>query len=404
MANETDIYFKKLIPFKHYRKEMQFRVSQELFSSHQVDLGSRLLLRTLGDSNPEKVRKILDLGCGYGPIGLTLKKMDFMRTVHLVDRDALAVEYTRQNAKLNKLSNAVVYGSLGYDSVSDRDFDLIVSNIPGKAGDRAIQYMLGEAYYYLKPDGFVAVVVVNPLAEMVEEYLNTINAVILLKEEGSEHVVFHYHFPQGQHVKQTTQQTSLERGIYDRDKVSVSVGKRKVQITTAKGLPEYDTPSFDTQLLMKAISKLNVTRGSDALVLNPGQGHVPLAVLRRQAPGKLVLASRDLLSLAYAERNLVSNGFPPEYLVTHHDIGLVFEEKRPFSLITMTIPKSEGQFVSAWLLRQASSLLVSGGVLMAAGSSTAVTRLETIVRDEKLLTVQSRKKNKGRSILILGRK
>lgn len=401
MSTENDVYFKKSIPFKHRRKALQFRASQELFSSHQVDMGSRLLLRTLGDSNPEKVRKILDVGCGYGPLGLTLKKLDFMRTVHLVDRDALAIEYTRQNAKLNKLSNAVVYGSLGYDAVLENDFDLIVSNIPGKVGEQVITQLLGDAVHYLAPDGFVAVVVVTPLAELVEQYLRQINAEILLTEAGGEHVVFHYCFPAGKHVKMVQDTSAVDRGVYRRDVANVAMRNMKFRLETAVGLPEYDTMSYETGLMLKEVQRFTQMRTDRALVINPGQGYVPVAIWEEIVPQELVLAGRDLLSLSYAKLNLVANGCDEADILMLHQVGLEMDDKRPFSLIAHLLPKSESKDVSAWMLSQANALLKSKGQYWIGGTSTAVTRLESVVKTEKRLTIKGRKKHKGRSLLIL---
>jgi hypothetical protein len=86
-----DAYFKKIVELHIAGTALRFRVAQDLFSSHEVDEGTRLLLRSLTGSDAPAFRRVLDLGCGYGPVGLTLKKLDERRTVHLVDRDALAV-------------------------------------------------------------------------------------------------------------------------------------------------------------------------------------------------------------------------------------------------------------------------------------------------------------------------
>ena len=94
-------YFKKVLSFKYEDRPLQFRVAQELFSSYEVDAGTRFLLRTLNQLPVGEIKRVLDVGCGYGPLGLTLKALDIGRTVHLVDRDALAVDFAQQNAELN---------------------------------------------------------------------------------------------------------------------------------------------------------------------------------------------------------------------------------------------------------------------------------------------------------------
>ena len=106
-AMNNDVYFKKIIEFHAWKQRLEFKVSQDLFSSFDIDQGTKFLLRSIVEANYQKPETILDLGCGYGPIGLTLKSMFKDCTVHMVDIDALAVEYSRQNAKLNGLSGPI---------------------------------------------------------------------------------------------------------------------------------------------------------------------------------------------------------------------------------------------------------------------------------------------------------
>src|SRR3990170_7683153 len=117
-----DVFFKKIITFRAWKHSLQFRVSQDLFSSHDIDLGTKLLLRTIIEAGYDRFQKVLDIGCGYGPIGLTLKSVFGSALVHMVDRDALAVEYSRQNAILNKLTDIEVYGGLGYADLKTAGF------------------------------------------------------------------------------------------------------------------------------------------------------------------------------------------------------------------------------------------------------------------------------------------
>ena len=166
---DTDVYFHKLVTYRAWKHELKFKTSQELFSAFDIDTGTKFLLRTIVEAGYPAPKHILDLGCGYGPLGLTLKSLHPESTVHLTDRDALAVEYARQNASLNNLE-ADIYGSLGYDDIKHYDFDLIVSNIPGKAGEQVIAYLLREARFYLKPGGVMAVVVVSPLEKRRQKY------------------------------------------------------------------------------------------------------------------------------------------------------------------------------------------------------------------------------------------
>src|SRR5207302_10749992 len=119
----------------------------------------------------EHSSRVLDLGCGYGPIGLALKMLNPARSLDMVDRDALALDFSRRNAARNGLSDVEVYASLGWSQVRRSDHDLVVSNLPAKAGERAIQHFLLDARDHLKPGGTVAVVVIARLDELVSRLL-----------------------------------------------------------------------------------------------------------------------------------------------------------------------------------------------------------------------------------------
>jgi 16S rRNA (guanine1207-N2)-methyltransferase len=237
-----DAYFKKTLTFKHADKTLQFNVSQELFSSHEVDAGTRFLLRTLDQLPLADVRRVLDVGCGYGPLGLTLARLDKHRTVHLVDRDALAVDFAQQNAALNNLHNVSIYGSLGYDALTERDFDLIVCNVPGKAGEEVIAHLVRGARPFLSPTGHAAIVVVTPLVPLVAQTLAEMaDCVVTFKQSTANHTVFHYHFTA---PSDEAPQPAFASGLFWRDKVDVEYKKLRFGMQTAVGLPEFDSLSF----------------------------------------------------------------------------------------------------------------------------------------------------------------
>ena len=209
-----DVYYKKTIAFNAWKQRLQFRTSQALFSSHTVDTGTRLLLRTIIEAGYSGIRNILDVGCGYGAIGITLKKILKDCSVSMVDRDALAVEYSRQNSALNGLEDADIYGSLGYDDVKQKDFDLITANLPGKAGEPIITELLLEASHFLTPGGTVAIVVVTPLEATVEKILESTSRVeMILKRTRPGHAVYHYRFAD-ESDNSRYHRSAPERGVY----------------------------------------------------------------------------------------------------------------------------------------------------------------------------------------------
>ena len=396
-----DVYFKKTIDFTHRGQALQFRVAQDLFSSHQIDVGTARLLRSLDDDRP--FHKILDLGCGYGPLGLTLKKLHPDSSVHLVDRDALAVEYTRQNAALNRITDASAYGSLGYDDVQDHDFDLIISNIPGKAGEAVIESMLLDACHFLEPGGLVAIVVVAPLADIVAGILDDPNIHVVFQETRSGHAIFHYRFSDTYCTGARPTGGAFDRGLYHRDNITVSAGDLVFPMQTARGLPEFDTLSYRSELLIAGLLKQHIKDVNRVIVFNPGQGHIPVVMWKLAQSREIVLVDRDLLSLRYAQHNLVLNGCPAQAITISHQVGLL-RAPQNVDLIAGILREGEGRAAAESLARQAAALLRTGGMLVLAAGSTPVTRLTKFVQPQKQFGIKKRKRDRGKSLLVLCRK
>lgn len=162
----SDPYYKKRIPYSSRGQQLSFDVGHTIFSSFQIDEGTDLLLRTIEPSAPP--RRILDLGCGAGVLGVTLARRYPEAAVVMADVSLLAVRYARHNAALNDASNTTVLGSVGLESVPPGPYDLIVSNIPAKIGDLAIEqeFVLGPLAQ-LAPGGEYWFVVVSGLNHLI---------------------------------------------------------------------------------------------------------------------------------------------------------------------------------------------------------------------------------------------
>jgi 16S rRNA (guanine1207-N2)-methyltransferase len=403
MTTAPDIYFKKIIPYKYCRKSLQFRVSQDLFSSFQIDIGTQFLIRTITPDGISNYRKILDLGCGYGPLGLTLKALNPESIVHMVDSDALAVEYSRQNAALNGFSGVEVYGSLDYDDITERDFDLIVSNIPAKAGEPVIAHMLQDAGRYLSPDGNVAVVVVTPLSPVVSGILTKNPDIEIIEEKvRAGHTVFRYRFKQ--QPKELS--NNIEKDAYHRGKTAFKKDDLSYTLETAYGLPEFDQHSYHTVLLLdglKNIASKNLSGRSTnhALIFNPGVGHSAVATWKLMKPGKITIVDRDLLALKYTCKNLLLNGFSPPRLMVEHRVGIGTAKENAHDLTAGVLREEEGT-EALWLtLTQLAGGMAPNGVLLVAGSSTAITRLVTRLPALPDIAVRERNRYRGFSLLVL---
>ncbi|MEF3275603.1 MAG: methyltransferase [Chloroflexus sp.] len=170
MKNEFipfDPYYKKRIVYAWRGQQFTFDVGHTIFSSFQVDEGTDLLLRLIEPAGPEP-RRILDLGCGCGVIGICLARRFPHAEVMLVDKDLLAVRYARRNADLNATPNVTVIGSVGLSDAPPGPYDLIVSNIPAKIGDYAIEHeFILAPLRYLRPGGEYWFVVVSGLNHLI---------------------------------------------------------------------------------------------------------------------------------------------------------------------------------------------------------------------------------------------
>lgn len=150
-------------------RSLTFHSTWGLFSPKGIDEGTRLLVDQL---DIPATADCLDLGCGYGPLGLTLAHLAPRGVTHLVDKDFIAVEYAAKNAKLNHLANVQAYLSNGFAQVpADARFDVIVSNIPAKIGGELLSIFLHDAYDRLNPGGQLYIVVISGLKDYMKRNL-----------------------------------------------------------------------------------------------------------------------------------------------------------------------------------------------------------------------------------------
>ncbi|WP_319380353.1 methyltransferase [Thiomicrorhabdus sp.] len=99
-------------------KNLQFATTWGIFSPREIDSGTDLFLKHLNIKEDEIA---LDIGCGYGPIGLAIAANAPAGQVHMVDKDFVAVDYANKNAQLNGLTNAKAYLSNGFECGVARD-------------------------------------------------------------------------------------------------------------------------------------------------------------------------------------------------------------------------------------------------------------------------------------------
>lgn len=150
---------------------LTFSTTWGLFSPKTVDAGTLLLIEHL---DLQEGDTCLDLGCGYGAVGVTLAKCVPTGTIYMVDKDFVAVNYARKNAEQNRLENCHVLLSNGFSHLPDIQFDLIVSNLPANVGKELLQIFLSDAERHLKPGGRLYVVTISGLRKFIKRNFMTI--------------------------------------------------------------------------------------------------------------------------------------------------------------------------------------------------------------------------------------
>ena len=162
----TEYYYSKNPHVRHQIRHWTFRLLDHqfkfvtdngVFSKSTVDYGSRVIINNVRtDDFP--AGELLDLGCGYGPIGLALAKRMPNRQVVMSDVNNLALKLCRRNAELNHVSNVKIINSNIYDQI-DQQFAGIVTNPPIRAGKKTVMEILLGARQHLISGGVLTTVI-----------------------------------------------------------------------------------------------------------------------------------------------------------------------------------------------------------------------------------------------------
>jgi len=304
----------KIIDFTFFGEKLTFYLSHALFSSFDVDAGTKLLLKTIAKKiNFGSMVKVKDIGAGTGIIGICLKKRFPHIEVTFTDRDMLALDFTKINCELNNINDYNISGELGIECTAE-EYDFIASNIPAKMGDKGFDDLLKKMLSSLKPMGICAIVVIKPLEEKIRAMLNGNNAHICFEEEGNAHWVCH--FKASPDYAKTQAANVLEP--YLRGNLIFDFLGHSCKLRTVFNLPDFDTLGYQSELLLKLIEKENI--GGICLFWNPLQGHIPV-IAGRMFSGKItryILASRDLLQLRISQDNLEANGISHDSISIYH--------------------------------------------------------------------------------------
>lgn len=153
--------------------DLRFETDAGVFSRGELDPGSKLLL----DNLPEEITgDVLDMGSGWGAIGVTIAARYSEAHVTMADVNLRALGLCEKNLAANKAS-AECLESSGFANLGGRSFDLVVTNPPIRAGKQVIYAMFADAAASLNPGGALYLVIRKQQgAESCERYLKTLYA------------------------------------------------------------------------------------------------------------------------------------------------------------------------------------------------------------------------------------
>lgn len=159
-----------------------FLTDNGVFSKDGLDFGSRLLLESI--PLDEVGAKVLDMGCGYGTIGIIINKLT-NHYIDMVDVNLRAMHLARRNAKENGCSNINIFESNCYQNITSK-YNTIITNPPIRAGKKIVYEILMSAKKYLEQDGNLFLVIRKEqgaksiISDLEKEY----NVEILEKKKG----------------------------------------------------------------------------------------------------------------------------------------------------------------------------------------------------------------------------
>lgn len=134
-------------------EKFRFLTDSGVFSKKMIDFGSQVLLNSL---EFEKGETVLDLGCGYGPLGISLSKVQGVKAT-MVDINNRAIDLAKQNAQRNNVDVDIFQSNI-YDQVEGK-FNHVISNPPIRAGKQVVHAIIEESINYLENGGDLTIVI-----------------------------------------------------------------------------------------------------------------------------------------------------------------------------------------------------------------------------------------------------
>jgi 16S rRNA G1207 methylase RsmC len=168
-------------------RTFSLRSTWGLFSPREVDRGTRMLIDRLEVAETDDC---LDLGCGYGAIGLALAALAPRGRTLMIDKDFVAVDYAQRNARTNALANVEVQLSNGFDAIEQgRSFDVVACNLPAKIGNELTTLLVADAHEHLAPGGALYLVTLSGMRRFVQRIVQGQFGNYEKLKQGAQHTV-----------------------------------------------------------------------------------------------------------------------------------------------------------------------------------------------------------------------
>lgn len=163
--------------------DLKFNSSDKLFSPRNVDIGT---LSMIDEVNFENENKILDLGCGYGFVGILAAKIIGEDKVVMCDIDTEAVEMSKHNAVLNNVENINIIQSDGLKNIIDKDFSMILSNPPYHTDFSVAKHFIESGFYKLALNG--KFIMVTKRLDWYKNKLSSVFGGVKVKEKNGYYI------------------------------------------------------------------------------------------------------------------------------------------------------------------------------------------------------------------------
>ena len=176
----------RTIKYQYDDTGFKFISDNGVFSKDKIDFGSKLLIETIINNNPNP-ETILDIGCGYGFMGITLGKL-LNSKVTMCDVNERALHLTNKNIKENQIDGETLLSDR-YENVTNK-YDLIISNPPIRAGKEVVYSIIIDAKNHLNKDGELWFVMrKNHGAETAKKAIDNLYKCEVIKKSKGFHII-----------------------------------------------------------------------------------------------------------------------------------------------------------------------------------------------------------------------